>query len=175
MKTWQEHKSLPKRKERNHVYQQVKEGDHGTGWRSGASVARWGGNRPDSTGAPRTSYVFPRFHTSAHMVSQTGHEQEFVGIVQSIDQAKQTFQLQPSSQGKAVAIAYDHRTVQLTVGMHIVAHVMTRSDGSLYAAKIEPVAAHGNGVPASVQSDSYPAWRDGPCGWRDHHGPGYHH
>ncbi len=112
---------------------------------------------------------------AAHTVSQTGHEQEFVGIVQSIDQAKQTFRLQPSSQAKAVAIAYDHRTVQLTVGMHIVAHVMTRSDGSLYAAKTEPVAAHGNGVPARVQSDSYPAWRDVPCDGRDHHGPGYHH
>jgi hypothetical protein len=130
---------------------------------------------------PTTSY--PAFTQAAHTVNQKGHEQEHVGIVQSIDQAKQTFTLLPASQAKAVTIAYDahtsiyndHRTLQLTVGIPIVAHVMSRSDGSLYATKIEPVAAHGNGVPARVNSGSYPAGPYGPYYGRDHHSSGCQH
>ncbi len=66
----------------------------------------------------------------------------------------------------------DHRTLQLTVGMHFVAHVMTRSDGSLYAREIELVAAQWKSVPARVQSGSYP---HDSCDGRDRQGPGYHH
>ncbi len=127
---------------------------------------------------PATS--LPASTQAAQTLSQTGHERELGGIVQSIDQAKQTFSLLPSGQAKAVTIAYDartsiqndHRTLQLTVGMHFVAHVMMRSDGSLYAREIEPVAVQGSSVPSGVQSGSYPHYS---CDGRDRQGPGYHH
>lgn len=127
---------------------------------------------------PATS--LPASTQAAQTLSQTGHERELGGIVQSIDQAKQTFTLLPAGQAKAVTIAYDartniqsdHRTLQLTVGMHFVAHVMTRSDGSLYAREIEPVAVQGSSVPSGVQSGSYPHYS---CDGRDRQGPGYHH
>lgn len=129
---------------------------------------------------PATSY-----HSStqaAQALSQTGHERQFVGMVQSIDQAKQTFRLQPSSQAKAVDIAYDartgipkdHWTMQGSRGTQVAVQVMMRHDGSWYATRITPVTVQGKSGPAPVQSGSYPTWRDGPCGWRDHHGSGYH-
>lgn len=118
-------------------------------------------------------------HASADymQVSQTATGQELVGIVQSIDQAKQTFVLAPlpASQAKAVTIAYDaktnihndHRTLQMAVGMHVVVHVMTRSDGSVYATEIEPVAAHWSNMPAGTTSGSYPY---GSCDGTGPHG-----
>lgn len=114
------------------------------------------------------------------MMSQTGHEQELVGVVQSVDPTKQTFILLPAGQTKVVTIAYDartsihndHRALQLTAGMHVIAHVVTRSDGSLYATEIEPVAAHGNNVPAGMLHNSYP---NGSCDGTGPHGSGYHH
>ncbi len=127
---------------------------------------------------PATS--FPACTHAAQTLSQTGHEQELGGIVQSVDHAKQTFTMLPAGQAKAITIAYDartnihndHRTVQLTMGMHVVAHVMTRSDGSLYATEIEPVGAHWKSVPQGMQSGSYP---HDFCNGRDRQVLGYHH
>ena len=120
-------------------------------------------------------------HTStqaAYTVSQTGHEQQFVGMVQSIEQTKQTFRLQPSRQAKAIAITYDartgipkdHWTMQGSRGTQVAVQVMMRHDGSWYATRITPVTVQSKSGPAHVQTGSYPTWRDGPCGWRDHHG-----
>lgn len=113
---------------------------------------------------------------AVQVLSQTGHEQELVGVVQSVDQAKQTFTLLPTGQAKAVTIAYDahtsihndHRALPLTTGMHVIVHVVTNSDGTLYASEIEPIAAHGSAIPAGAQQDSYP---HGSCDGTGPHGP----
>lgn len=114
--------------------------------------------------------------------SQAGRTWAFTGIIWSVNQAKQTFTVRPSGQTTTVTIAYDaltgipkdHWTMQGSRGMQVVVQVMMRRDGSWYATRITPVAVQGKSVPAHMQSGSYPTWRDGSCGWRDHQGSGYH-
>jgi hypothetical protein len=137
-------------------------------------------NQPERDSAHTSAAAFTQ---PAQTWNQPGQERKLAGLVQSIDQAKQTFRLLPSGQTTAVTIVYDAHTsmrhdqwtVQSTREMQIVVHVLTRRDGSWYATGIESVATQGKHGPAGVQSGSYPTWRGDPCGWSDQHGWGSYH